>query len=130
MHPPLIIFLNYLLLFLFSRPDKSVNFLNTTFDELEYFFIVSYLLLIRSIKPESTFSSRSIAPVSLARSLCFSINCGTSIVSFHIFHLFSSYMDAYLFGILFPLLVLQKEAPLLRCKPRCFYNIFGDFLLC
>ena len=43
MHPPLIILLNVLLLFLFSRPDKSVNVLNTTFDKLEYFFFVSYL---------------------------------------------------------------------------------------
>ena len=82
MQPPLIIFLNFLLLFLFSKPDKSVNVLNTTFDKLEYFFFVSYLLLIRSIKSEPTFSSRSTIPASFARSLCFSINCGTSIVSF------------------------------------------------
>ena len=33
MHPPLIIVLNFLLLFLFSRPDKSVNALNKTFDK-------------------------------------------------------------------------------------------------
>ena len=85
MHPPLIIFSNSYFFFLLSRPDKSVNVLNTTFDKLEYFFfcIISFTNKINKIR--INFFIKKHHPASFAGGQCFSTICGTSIVSFPYF---------------------------------------------
>ena len=119
MHPPLIIVLNLLLLFLFSRPDKSVNVLNTILDKLEYCFFVSYLLLIRSIRSESPFYKKAPPPLPLLEVCVFLLTVvhQYSVVSF-------SYFPSFV--ILYGCLLVRNPIP---SVPYCYLFLLFVFIL-